>query len=341
MDLQLKRVDWKAVSNATIQNLMGTAKVNCSTSNCHPNIDVHQPGINSTASANFHGKYIATAKITMDKCNQCHGDNFAGKVASPACSNCHADISVHKAGITTASSPNFHGKFIKSKNWSMTTCTPCHGINYSGKVASPSCNTCHKNPGGPEACNTCHGDFNNPSLIAPPTDLSKNTDTKIAGVGAHAVHLLNTKIGPLVKCNDCHTIPTGLYSSGHLDSTPKAELVFRKFASNEVGSTTYDFTTNKCASNYCHGSFSFTKSSSQYQFAYTADKMEGNYFQPIWNKVDGTQATCGTCHGLPPTGHVTAALKDCATCHPGVVDQYGKIIDKTKHMDGKINVFGN
>ncbi len=24
----------------------------------------------------------------------------------------------------------------------------------------------------------------------------------------------------------------------------------------------------------------------------------------IWNKVDDSQAQCGSCHGLPPTGHV-------------------------------------
>ena len=57
--------------------------------------------------------------------------------------------------------------------------------------------------------------------------------------------------------------------------------------------------------------FRFQKATSQWSFAYTADKMEGENFQPTWNKVDGTQAACGTCHGLPPRGHMDADLKAC------------------------------
>jgi predicted CxxxxCH...CXXCH cytochrome family protein len=115
----------------------------------------------------------------------------------------------------------------------------------------------------------------------------------------------------------------------------------KKVSDYEIGGASYSSTANKCTNSYCHGGFAFSKASSQYQFAYTADKIEGNNYQPLWNKVDGTQMACGTCHGLPPTGHVSSDLKSCATCHTGIVDKYGKIIDASKHMDGKINVFGN
>src|SRR3989339_948488 len=62
----------------------GTAKVSCATTNCHPNVSVHQSGINNPTSANYHGKYIADKHIPMSACNQCHGDNFAGSNTSPA-----------------------------------------------------------------------------------------------------------------------------------------------------------------------------------------------------------------------------------------------------------------
>jgi predicted CxxxxCH...CXXCH cytochrome family protein len=320
----------------------GTANKSCAAANCHPNVAVHQSGINNPTSTNFHGKYIATKKIPMSDCNQCHGDNYAGGTASPACTNCHSKITSHKNGISDPASINFHGKFIASLNWDMTKCTECHGNNYTGGVASPSCNTCHKNPGGPEACNTCHGNFTNPSLIAPPVDRNRKTDVTLASVGAHSTHLLNVKIGPLTKCSDCHVIPTTLNSPGHIDNTPKAEvLMSSQYSSYQIGTAAYDNTTNKCTNTYCHGGFAFNKSASQYQFAYTADKIEGNNFLPIWNKLDGTQAACGSCHGLPPKGHMESTLESCATCHAGVVDKYGKIIDAKKHMDGKINVFGN
>lgn len=322
----------------------GTANTNCSTANCHPDIAVHQnkSEINNPVAANFHGKYIATKKISMNACNQCHGDNYTGGIASPACTTCHSKIAMHKTGISDPASANFHGKFIASLNWDMTKCTGCHGNNYAGGIASPTCNTCHKNPGGPEACNTCHGNFSDPALIAPPVDRNRNTAVTLASVGAHSSHLINAKIGPLVKCSTCHVVPTSLNSSGHIDNTPKAEVIMTaKFSDYQTGNAAYDFTTNKCTNTYCHGGFAFNKSTSQYQFVYTADKIEGNNYQPVWNKVDATQATCGSCHGLPPTGHLDSDLKSCATCHAEVVDKYGKIINASKHMDGKINVFGN
>jgi hypothetical protein len=322
----------------------GTAQVSCATANCHPTIAVHQnnTNINSPTSPNYHGLYIVTNKIKMNDCTGCHGNNFSGGIASPACKTCHTTITAHQTGISDPTSANFHGKYIAASTWDMRACKECHGATYAGGIASPSCNTCHKNSGGPEACNTCHGDFSNPSLIAPPKDLKGNSDTKIASVGAHSTHLLNAKITNLSKCSDCHTVPASVYAAGHLDNNGKAEVVLTAvYSKYQNGNGTYDFTSNKCSNTYCHGNFSFPQSSSQYPFAYTADKIEGSNFQPVWNKVDNTQAACGTCHGLPPKGHMAAALNTCVTCHPGVVDQYGKIIDKTKHMDGKINVFGS
>ncbi len=326
----------------------GTAMVSCATANCHPNISVHQnkAGINNTTSAYFHGLYIATNQVKMSDCNQCHGTNYSGGIASPACSSCHSTITVHQNGITDPTSQNFHGKFIASLKWDMTNCKVCHGTNYAGKVASPSCNTCHTNSGGPEACNTCHGNFLDATSIAPPKDIARNTDTKFPGVGAHSSHLTSGKIG-IVKCYECHNVPTALNSAGHIDNTARAEVVFKNY-SYAVGTSAYDFSSYKCNNNYCHGSFAFSKANSSYPDTYTTDKIEGNNYQPIWNKVDNTQAACGTCHGTSssnplPKGHFDygSGLKGCATCHSGVVDQYGKIIDATKHMDGKINVFGN
>ena len=81
------------------------------------------------------------------------------------------------------------------------------------------------------------------------------------------------------------------------------------------------------------------KDSSSNQFAYTADKMMGNNRSVIWNQVDGSQAVCGSCHNLPPDGHI--ANPNCSNCHPGVVDANRNIIDQTKHINGMKNVFGN
>lgn len=300
-------------------------------------VSVHGVNLYNPSASTFHGETVK--EKTLQSCRQCHSADLTGGTASVNCLTCHPALSIHKAGISDPTAAGFHGKYIASKNWSMSSCTSCHGTNYAGGVASPSCNTCHKNTGGPEACNTCHGNFSDPTMIAPPKDLNNNTDTKFASVGAHSTHLVTAKGGAIAACSACHNVPQSFSSPGHIDNTNRAELVFTKISNNDIGGAAYDFTTYKCANTYCHGGFAFSKSTSSYPFAYTADKIEGNNFQPVWNKVDGSQIACGSCHGLPPKGHMDADLKSCATCHPSVIDKYGKIIDSKKHMDGKIDVF--
>lgn len=298
-------------------------------------IGVHGPNALITQSPSFHGKILGESKL--DGCRQCHAANLDGGTAQVSCLNCHPALSIHNKSINDFSSPNFHGKYIASKNWNMTECQKCHGEYYAGGLSSPTCYNCHKDAGGPEACNTCHGDFTKTNLVAPPRALNNAVSTTDPGVGAHTLHLTQIKIAPQnVKCSECHIVPTNFRSPGHIDSSPKAEVIFK----NQPASSKYDFTTFKCSNTYCHGNFEFTKASAKYSFVYTADKITGNNFSPQWNKVDGTQAACGTCHGLPPTGHQTQSLSACSTCHTGVVDSKGNIIDNKKHMNGKINVFG-
>jgi predicted CxxxxCH...CXXCH cytochrome family protein len=104
----------------------------------------------------------------------------------------------------------------------------------------------------------------------------------------------------------------------------------------------YDPSTAKCSNVYCHGNFEFFRDSAEVtnQFAYTADKMTGINKTVDWTKVDQNEAECGSCHGLPPEGHIAAPLSACYQCHQGVVDQSGNIIDRTKHINGEKNARG-
>ena len=319
----------------------GTLSTSCV--ECHSAISVHQEGIITPSSTNFHGKYPLTDGFT--NCQSCHGDNFAGGTISPSCITCHAGIAVHKEGVKNPSSPEFHGKFIANMEWNLQNCSQCHGENYSGGVQSPTCLSCHNQPEGPEACNTCHGDFGDPTKIAPPKDLNGNTLTTFKGVGAHVNHLYNNVLGSEVKCETCHTVPQALTSVGHIDGSLSAEVNLKGLAILNVASNAnYNYTNTTCANTYCHGNFEFDKNSADItrQFVYSASKIEGNNRSVIWNKVDDSEAACGTCHGLPPVGHIDyGGLSTCANCHTGVVDAQGNIIDKTKHINGVKNVFGN
>lgn len=262
-----------------------------------------------------------------------------------------SSISIHKEGVSDPASENFHGKIIKQLNWNLKNCQQCHGYNYSGGITNASCLDCHKFPGGPESCNTCHGDFYNLMDIAPPRDLSGEVSTSARGVGAHYQHLGGNKLGMEIVCSECHKVPRGLNDEGHIDGLP-AEIIFGPFASyrtTEENKPAYNQSSISCSNTYCHGNFSSNKNSASElsKFAYTDSVMLGNNSNPIWNKVDGNFSKCNSCHGKSeidpsPVGHINTTIAYCGEpfCHPGVVDNTGKIIDQSKHINGKINVRG-
>ncbi len=260
-------------------------------------------------------------------------------------------ISVHKEGIGNPSSPNFHKAIFKSTNWDIRACQECHASDYSGGTTGKSCLKCHSSDNGPEACNTCHGDFKNPGNIAPPEDLHENTTTESPGVGAHQVHLALDKITGCRECHNNNSFSGVKYVYAHISGIDE-DVAFSDF-SNNSDNAGYNFSDYKCSNIYCHGNFAFAKDTSNNTFAYTGDKIEGNNYSPVWNKVDGTEAKCGTCHGeidqqtgnlitATPKGHMGPYdVTSCGNCHTGIVNAQGEIIDFEKHINGKANVFGN
>ncbi|MCX8010257.1 MAG: CxxxxCH/CxxCH domain-containing protein, partial [Ignavibacteria bacterium] len=227
-----------------------------------------------------------------------------------------------------------------------------HGTDLKGGTSEKSCFRCHSGQKGPEECNTCHGDFtktiNADSLFyytAPPKGVFGESATSTRAVGAHRVHLLGGTISGSTKCQECHLVPTTTYQAGHVDSQLPAEVLFKDSLANTrtgniIPNPSWDSNNLTCQNTYCHGNFEFLKANSSYQFVYTADKMTGLNKTVKWTKVDGTEAACGSCHGLPPAGHLVVPLSSCGNpglCHAGIVDSNGKIIDKKKHINGKIN----
>lgn len=264
-------------------------------------------------------------------------------------------ITIHEKGILNPESPNFHGNLVRKANWDLKQCQRCHGANYAGGMTEKSClsSGCHTGANGPEECNTCHGDFSNKHRIAPPTDLSGGFADSLRGVGAHSKHLMDNVLGNKVECAECHKVPVKYFDVGHVDTDLPAEIIFGRLASLTTAADkkpTYSALTISCSNTYCHGNFTFYRDSAapERRFAYTSDKMVGANRTVKWNKVDGSEIVCGSCHGKAanpndpsPEGHIPSSLTACASCHAGVVDRTGKIIDKTKHIDGKVNVFGN
>ncbi|MFZ2864250.1 MAG: hypothetical protein WA440_05810 [Ignavibacteriaceae bacterium] len=263
-------------------------------------------------------------------------------------------ITLHKDGIKNPASPNFHGKLVSNANWDMKQCQQCHAANYNGGTAESSCYNCHKTPGGPEACNTCHGDFANTLRIAPPRALNGNILSSDRGVGAHTKHLYDNKLGKIVSCNQCHIEPaSGFSDPSHIDNTPGAEIVFgslSKLQTNVSGGFNYqsslgnfvpnpgfDVSDGSCSNNYCHGYFK-----------------NGNLDNIVLFTAQSQGAACGTCHGNAATGNPLPKTPsqggshppslNCQQCHGDVVENNNgnyTIVNKEKHINGKLNVFDN
>jgi predicted CxxxxCH...CXXCH cytochrome family protein len=97
------------------------------------------------------------------------------------------------------------------------------------------------------------------------------------------------------------------------EPTSPAKLTWGTLASADQAAPLYDRASATCT-NYCHGQ---------------TLQANGANTTPVWTKVDGTQAACGTCHASPPNDlghvvHVSAAAPNfpCATCHPAGYSRY-------------------
>lgn len=251
-------------------------------------------------------------------------------------------LTVHGSGWTDSTSSNFHGRAIRNASWDMALCKTCHGSRYNGGISGVSCRTCHDNPTGPEYCTTCHGGLNNP---APPRDLNGNTAPIERGVGAHQRHLTGggTVSGYTLACSECHVVPAGVYSPGHVDSPQPAELTFGgrlvlADTSDVPRPPSYNVNDFKCSNTFCHGNWSLDSTTARFPEVYVSSKMLGANHFVKWTG-GAAEVACGTCHGTPPTGHLPFQLSECGACHDQIVNSSGKIADKVKHMNGKINVF--
>jgi predicted CxxxxCH...CXXCH cytochrome family protein len=179
-----------------------------------------------------------------------------------------------------------------------------------------------------DACTRCHGD---PARnAAPPRSVRGATDTSDVGVGAHQAHLTDGAIRQAVACGECHVVPTSVDSPGHMDGA-RAPVRFGSLAASGGAMPSWDTAQLTCSSTYCHG----------------ATLGAGGTLQaPVWTKVDGTQAACGTCHGVPPTspGHpaVPGGVAACSACHPQTVKPDGTIdVAGGKHIDGSVELGGS
>ncbi len=238
---------------------------------------------------------------------------------------------VGSAGNTkTCNNVSCHGGKSRSA-WSAATtnnnhtCVHCHGVDGQTSLRADKYNAA---PGwGGTGTST--------------DQVAVNTDKR---VGAHFVHLSSVYM-PKLKCNECHSVPTTPFEGTHM-AVPRYNsqtLTFAQASTAIKNSTTTaktdgtDIAAATCTTTYCHGG------------KMPKGDTSGTARSPQWNQASlmtGTPgADCSTCHGNPPTTGTTAtshsgyaATTSCVGCHSMVVDATGKIINKSLHMNGSINV---
>ena len=173
--------------------------------------------------------------------------------------------------------------------------------------------------------------------------VSVNTNDR---VGAHFVHLSSAYMKNL-KCNECHAVPSTPFEGTHMATSGRYNSQTLTFAqaSTAIKNTTTPAKVDgtalaaaTCTTTYCHGS------------KMPKGDTSGSTKSPAWDNATlmtgSPGADCGTCHGNPPTAGTTAgthsgktATTSCSGCH-SFVDATGKIIDKSKHLDGSITATG-
>lgn len=165
-------------------------------------------------------------------------------------------------------------------------------------------------------CNSCHG---GPDSPAPPRDLRGNAGTGSRGVGAHAAHLRASDWRAPIACQECHRSPAAVGDPSHLDGDDRAEVIFGAIATSGGQVPAWNGLT--CAETWCHG----------------GGLRGGTLAAPAWTRVDGSQAACGTCHGLPPAAPhpAVAAGGDCGPCHPFTGRRPNT---PARHADGVLDV---
>ena len=170
-----------------------------------------------------------------------------------------------------------------------------------------------------EVCMSCHGDLN----AAPPSDLAGDSATGSKGVGAHQTHVLGTGSSRAVPCAECHLAPKNVLDPGHLDSALPAEVIFSGVALAYGSNPTYR--NGSCQNMACHGAIFPDGNASG-----------GTNTTPIWTQVDGTQASCGACHSLPPPApHPYLQLNPvCSACHQDIAADNKTFVRPELHADG-------
>lgn len=246
-------------------------------------VTIHPAGWDDPASPAFHGDYLDSLDGDYSSCVTCHGANLDGGTSQVSCYGCHGSYPHSaKPGWLNENAPDFHGAYLKTKNWNVDECATCHGSQFDGGTSGV-------------ACFTCHDSFPHSAKFASST-------------GYHPGYLQNG-LYPLPACQSCHgasysggaRVDVSCMTSGcHVDGSGSAK------------------TPEAC--NTCHGVFTAAQSNalsaappkSVTGGTLTSDPRVGAHQAHLVAAV-GKSVKCQECHTVPSlwnsAGHITSDLR--------------------------------
>ena len=237
----------------------------------------------------------------------------------------HATPIWTKVDGTQSSCDGCHGNPPTDRHVPREDCWTCHGETVANDGNILLLEGRHIN-GVTDArvdCNDCHGTG---PLGAPPPSLSGVSSSSDIGVGAHLTHLSGGNFRGAMECTECHIVPPDEKALTHLDGDGQAEVVFGKLATAQSSTPIWNRTlpSPTCRGVYCHG----------------AAQGDGTRDEPIWNRTDGSQVFCGSCHAIPPTLPQHPDRWDCEFCHPRTIIQNLTLdLSSGTHIDGSLTFF--
>ena len=345
-------------ATATTSPTWTRASATCSNVYCHGNgltggrntAPVWTAGPSQAACGTCHGlpppsAHPVVANPTLAACSGCHPAtvDVSGNVIAPTAGGKHLDgvveaTSGHEPSWMDPGSTGFHAF---TANLGIAACQGCHGamLDGVGAATTVACASCHK-PGGPGrdfgTCTACHGGGDNASGAPPVATWGHAGDPSRGGgtldairVGAHTVHLAGGPLASPLGCDACHVVPASIVDPTHID-TGFATVTFGTVARAYGAAPAFSRSTGTCSSTYCHGA------TIRQQELIPGANPRGTNVAPVWT-AGPSQATCGTCHGLPPdTGKhfqhgVTGqyGFVPCSWCHYGYQDSPSPYTDRS------------
>ncbi|MBK9517698.1 MAG: CxxxxCH/CxxCH domain-containing protein [Anaeromyxobacter sp.] len=278
---------------------------------------------------------------TTTQCIQCHPGTVLATGEINVSNGLHVngvkDIDFHAPGYAAGA---VHGGPAKLD---LAGCRACHGADLEGGSVGISCNACHAASGASTwqtNCALCHGEPNRaedtahdlvgtPPMRAnkasPPVGSQDELTPAANAVGAHLAHIQVGALANAFKCQQCHgaAMPADIaHVNGLVSIGWQLAATGGSTPSPTAGSITR--ATPVSCTNYCHGA---TLGGG------TKKAANGTPIAVTWTG-GAAEATCGTCHALPPAYAAPSWHPNdtaCGTCH------YAGI-DKARHVNGLVDL---